>query len=194
MAKRQTHDPFVWHSAVPRRYAPGMLMGALCVLCAGVGYWAGSSAVRPQSTTVSTSLSEGETAAHKSSEWSSTASSGASSPQSSAVASGSPLQTIAPQGKGNPTGVVLLNPNANTKPKEIERQSLHSATSAPKPVSKALGSGRPKKEELARTPLRAGTRLETSSEAKHLPTHNALMHRRDNTYRDYRELRESMLR
>lgn len=189
MPKRRTHDPFVWHSAVPRRYAPGMLMGALCVVFAGVGYWAGSSAVRPQSKTVSTILSEGETAAPKSSELLATASNGATGPQSNAIASGSPSQTIAPQ--ANPTGVVLLNPKANIKPKETERQSLHSASES---VSRAFGSGRTKKRELARTPLRAATRLEPSAEAKHLPTHNAPMHRRANTYRDYRALRESMLR
>jgi hypothetical protein len=195
MRKRRMHEPFVWHSAAPRRYAPKVLLGFLCMICASAGYLAGRSTVYPDARALSAILLD-DAMAGRNTSHSPTTATGATGLQSSAsrdIDSGSLPQTAA--ARSALTGVVLLNPNADSKPKESGRQLVPPAeTSDSEHESKAVGRRGKTKRLVRHAPPRTVTRREPSSVAERLSSPSASMSRRDATYRDYRELRESMLR
>jgi hypothetical protein len=187
MPTRRPQEPFVWRSA-SRPYATrAWLIVALCVVCGSAGYMAGRSAVHPDPRAAAAVVPESPTIARKTTEALSPADREAETTHQTT----SPSSQITASATDKPR-VVILNPNVSNEESE-ERPALSGKTSV-KPAARE--SGRKQKIAVPRRASSSVGRHDLSgvrSPSRPAP-HNAWAPRRDNTFRNYQDLRESMLR
>ena len=204
MAAKRTHEPFTWRSAVPRPYGTRALFVALlCVLCGSAGYLAGRSGVDPDRVPAKIRTTSQTTVAPASSKAGSEAHiklNRAAAEIGTSPDNRSPLQATA--SKTDVPHVVLLNPSSADKTKLGEHKSEPSAATvdsqqvnrpiSAEPMQKKQKVPHPRRQDK---PLAEADRLSNEgSVVRRVPPRSALSSRHDNAYRDYRDLREFMLR
>ena len=205
MAARRTHEPFTWHSADPQSYGKRLMFVALlCVLCGSAGYLAGRSGVDPDRVPAKIRTTSQTTVAPASSNAVSEVPSKLDRSATEAVPTTdnrSSFQTIA--SKTDVPPVVLLNPNSTNKAELSEHKSGPSAATIDSQRVNTPTSAEPmrKKQKVFhsrrqdRSLAEKGRALNDGSAPRRVPPRNALSTRHDdNAYRDYRDLREFMLR
>ena len=203
---RRTHEPFTWHSADPRSNGRRHLFVALlCVSCGSAGYLAGRSGVDPDRvpakirTTSQTTVAPANSKAV--SEVPSKLDRAVTETGTTTDNRSTPLQTIA--SKTDVPHVVLLNPNSTSKAELSEHKSGPSAaTTDSQQVNSPISAEPMRKKQKVFHSRRQDRSLAEEERAlndraapRRLPPRNALSTRHDdNAYRDYRDLREFILR
>ena len=203
MAAKRTHEPFTWHSAVPQPHGTRALFVALlCVLCGSAGYLAGRSEVDPDRvpTTIRTTSPTTAPVSSKAVSQAPIELDRAAPETATFPDNRSPLQ--ATTSKTDVPHVVLLNPNSANKAELGEHKSQPSAATVDSQQVNRPISAEPmrKKQKVIhsrrqdRSLAEAERALNDGSVPRRVPPRNALSSRHDNAYRDYRDLREVMLR